>query len=247
MAVVKHLTIAAIFGVLTLAVFNPPALNAGFMDSIKDAIKSMGKKEGLTETDIVDGLKEALQIGTANAVSLTSKMDGYYKNPYIKIPLPEEVQKVEKLLRATGFGQKVDDFELSMNRAAERAAPEAKSIFWDAIKQMSFTDARDILDGRDNEATLYFKDKTSGRLSEIFKPITHQAMSEVGVTSTYQTLDAKVKSIPFADKMSFDLDQYVTDKALEGLFFMLAEEEKNIRNNPTARVTDLLKKVFANK
>ena len=247
MSAVKHLITAAIFGMLVFAVFNPPTLNAGFMDSIKDAIKSMGKKEGLTETDIVDGLKEALQIGTANAVSLTSKTDGYYKNPYIKIPLPEDVQKVEKLLRATGFGQKVDDFELSMNRAAERAAPEAKSIFWDAIKQMTFTDARDILDGRDNEATLYFKDKTSSRLSEIFKPITHQAMSEVGVTSTYQTLDAKVKSIPFADKMSFDLDQYVTDKALEGLFFMLAEEEKNIRNNPTARVTDLLKKVFASK
>jgi len=172
-------------------------------------------------------------------------MNGYYKNPDIKILLPENIQKAEKILRATGFGQKVDDFELSMNRAAERAAPEAKSIFWDAIKQMSFEDARKILNGRDDEATLYFKEKTSDRLQENFKPITHQAMSEVGVTSSYQALDAKVKTIPFADPMSFDLDQYVTDKALAGLFVMLAAEEKKIRDDPAARVTDLLKKVFA--
>jgi len=248
MTAMKHLVFAIIFvGILIFSISNPLSLNAGFMDSIKDTLKSLGGEKGLTDTDIVDGLKEALQIGTTNAVSLTSKADGYYKNPNIKIPLPENVQKVEKILRATGFGSKVDDFELSMNRAAERAAPEAKSIFWDAIQKMTFTDARKILDGRDNEATMYFQDKTSDRLMEIFKPITHQAMSEVGVTNSYQALDDKVKTIPFADKMSFDLDQYVTDKALNGLFFMLAEEEKKIRQNPAARVTDLLKKVFASK
>ena len=247
MAMLKHSILAIATSLLIICISNPPMLNAGFMDSIKDTVKSLGGEKGLADADIVDGLKEALQIGTTNAVSLTSKADGYYKNPNIKIPLPENVQKVEKLLRATGFGPKVDDFELSMNRAAERAAPEAQSIFGDAIKQMTFTDARKILDGGDNEATLYFKDKTSERLMEAFKPITRQAMSEVGVTSSYQALDDKVKTIPFADKMSFDLDQYVTDKALNGLFFMLAEEEKKIRQNPAARVTDLLKKVFASK
>jgi len=219
-------------------------VNAGFQDFVKDAMKTLGGEKGLTNDEIVKGLKEALEIGTGNAVKTVSKTDGYFKNPLIKIPLPEKVQKVEKLLRATGFNNQVDEFELSMNRAAERAAPEAKNIFWDAIKQMTFSDAREILDGQDNAATLYFKDKTSGRLQEIFKPITHQAMSEVGTTRYYQSLDSKIKTIPFADQMSFDLDQYVTDKALDGLFLMLAEEEKKIRQDPAARVTDLLKKVF---
>jgi hypothetical protein len=146
-----------------------------------------------------------------------------------------------------GYGPKVDEFELSMNRAAEKAAPKAKALFFDAIKQMTFSDARKILQGQDNEATLYFKDKTSNRLHEIFKPIVRRVMSEVGVTRTYQELDAKVRSIPFTDRLSFDLDNYVTNKALDGLFLMVAEEERKIREDPTARVTDLLKEVFGSK
>ena len=219
-------------------------LQAGFEDYVKSAVKALGGGEGITNDDIVDGLKEALEIGTRNAVETVSQTDGYFKNPLIRIPLPENVQKFEKLLRATGFSRQVDAFELSMNRAAERAAPEARSIFWDAIKQMTFTDAREILDGADDAATQYFRAKTADRLQTLFKPITHQAMSEVGVTRSYQTLDAKIQTIPFAEPMRFDLDQYVTDKALDGLFFMLAEEEKKIRRDPAARVTDLLQKVF---
>ena len=222
-------------------------LNAGFKDFVKGAMKTIEGEKGLTNDEIIKGLKEALEVGTKNAVQTVSKTDGYFNNPLIKIPLPENVQKVEKLLRTTGFSDQVDEFVLSMNRAAERAAPEAKTIFWDAIKQMTFTDARGILEGQDNAATQYFKEKTSGRLQEVFKPITRQAMSEVGTTSKYQSLDAKIKTIPFANKVSFDLDQYVTDKALDGLFLMLAEEELKIRQNPTARTTDLLKKVFGSK
>jgi hypothetical protein len=233
-----------VFSLFILFAFSSYDGYAGFQDILDSAKKILGQEEGLTENEIIQGLKEALEIGTSNAVGIVSKLNGYYQNPKIKIPLPEDVQKVEKILRATGFAQQVDEFELSMNRAAERAAPEAKSIFWDAIKQIKFEDARKILNGRDNEATLYFKDKTSDRLREVFKPITHQAMSEVGVTRSYQAIDDKVKTIPFADQLSFDLDQYVTDKALSGLFFMLAAEEKKIRENPAARVTDLLKKVF---
>jgi hypothetical protein len=219
--------------------------SAGLSDLLKGAQESFGSKGGLSSDEIIKGLKEALQVGTENAVKLVSRQDGYYKDPEIKIPLPESVQKVEKLLRATGYGEKVDSFELSMNRAAERAAPEAKSIFGDAIKQMTFDDAKKILNGRDNEATLYFEDKTSDRLQEIFKPIVKDAMGEVGVTRTYQDLNTKVESMPLGKSMSFDLDQYVTDGALKGLFKMLAEEEKQIRTQPAARVTDLLKKVFA--
>ena len=218
---------------------------AGLSDIVKGARDALGGSGALSNDEITAGLREALEVGTEKAVALVSKVDGYYRNPDIKIPLPESVLKVEKLLRAAGYGQKVDAFELSMNRAAERAAPEAKSIFSNAITRMSFEDARKILNGRDNEATLYFKDKTSGQLQELFKPIVKEAMGEVGVTRTFQDLNARAESLPFGKSFSFDLDQYVTDGALKGLFKMLAEQERQIRTEPAARVTDLLQKVFA--
>jgi hypothetical protein len=219
---------------------------AGFQDFLKKAQKLFESSDTISESEIVEGLKEALEIGTGKAVDLVSKRDGYYKNPQIKIPLPASVQKVEKLLRGAGLGSKVDAFESSMNHAAERAAPEAKSIFWDAIKKMQIDDAKEILNGREDEATLYFKDKTYSRLQDIFEPIVKESMGEVGVTRTYQDLNAKVEKIPFVDRFSFDLDKYVTDGALNGLFKMLADEEKKIRSDPAARVTDILKKVFGN-
>jgi hypothetical protein len=215
-------------------------------DLLKDLRKSLGGKS-LSEEEIVRGLREALEVGTARAVETVSMFNGYYGNPNIRIPLPESVQRTEKLLRAAGFGSKVDEFELSMNRAAERAAPEAKALFWEAITNMTFSDAGKILNGRTNEATLYFQERTSPRLREIAKPIVHDAMSEVGVTRMYQDLDRTARNIPFAGSYSFDLDQYVTDKALSGVFLMLAEEEKKIRENPAARTTDLLRKVFGSR
>jgi hypothetical protein len=213
-------------------------------DIFKRAQKALGVGGGLSDSKIVDGLKEALQIGTGNAVQTVSKRGGYYNNPKIRIPLPGSVQKVEKLVRVAGYGSHVDAFELSMNQAAENAAPKAKDIFWDSIRQMSIADARKILDGPENGATLYFKEKTYGRLSEAFKPIVHNSMSKVGVTEKYQELDRKMASLPLVGSMRFDLDKYVNDKALDGLFLMLGEEEKKIRQDPSARVTDLLKEVF---
>jgi RNA binding exosome subunit len=232
------------FLVTMLSLTLSPVASAGIGDFLKDLQKSVGVSEGLSESKIIEGLKEALEIGTSNAVQVVSKVNGYYGNPQIKIPLPDSVKKVEKALRAVGYGSKVDAFELSMNRAAERAAPEAKALFVDSIKQMSFEDARKILNGRENEATLYFEDKTRSKLTEIFKPIVHSSMSQVGVTRQYQALDSKVRTIPFTESLSFDLDQYVTDGALDGLFLMLAKEEQKIRQDPAARVTDLLKEVF---
>lgn len=219
---------------------------ADLKNILDSAKKAAGGDSSITNSEMIQGLKEALEIGTDNAVKLVSKPDGYYNNPGIKIPLPKNVQKVEKLLRGAGFGSKVDAFELSMNRAAEQAAPEAKVIFWDAIKTMDITDAQKILNGGDNEATLYFKNNTYDRLEEIFKPIVKESMGAAGVTSSFQDLNAKVKKIPFTDPLKLDLDQYVTDGALDGLFKMLAAEEKRIRQDPTARVTDLLTKVFDN-
>lgn len=243
----KNRILFALFGVLSIWVFSTTFVAAGFQDILKGAQKMLGTSDSISESEIVDGLKQALEIGTGKAVDLVSKTGGYYNNPEIKIPLPASVQKAEKLLRGVGFGSKVDAFELSMNNAAERAAPEAKSIFWDAIKKMKIDDAKKILNGGDDEATLFFKDKTYGRLQEIFEPIVKESMGEVGVTRTYQDLNAKVEKIPFADSLNVDLDQYVTDGALNGLFQMLAAEEKKIRSDPAARVTDLLKKVFGNK
>lgn len=223
----------------------PMGFSAGLSDVLKGAKDILGGSDGLTNDEIIAGLKEALEVGTEKAVALVSKPDGYYRNPDIKIPLPESVQKVEKYLRAAGYGQKVDAFELSMNRAAERAAPEAKSIFWDAITEMKFEDANKILKGRDNEATLYFEEKTSDRLREVFQPIVKDAMGEVGVTRSFQDVNAMMESVPFGERMRFDIDEYVTDGALKGLFKMLADQEKQIRTQPAARVTDLLQKVFA--
>jgi hypothetical protein len=218
---------------------------AGLSDFLKSIQKTTGgESSGLSNSTIVDGLKEALEVGTGNAVSSVSKLNGYYKNPDIKILLPENVRKVESLLRGVGYGETIDEFEESMNRAAEKAAPQAKEYFVDAIKQMSFDDARKILNGGDNAATLYFEEKTRANLFTAFEPIVHDKMSEVGVTRYYQDLESKVSNIPFAGDLNFDLDKYVTNKSLDGLFTMVAAEEARIRKDPAARVTDLLKKVF---
>jgi hypothetical protein len=241
----KQFFVILIFFILIPLIALPPVYGA-FGDFLRSKVEGFLNVSGetATESEMIQGLKEALQIGTEKAIGTVSQVNGYYDNPKIKIPLPGPVKKVEKLLRVAGYGTQVDTFEMSMNRAAEQAAPEAKAIFGEAIKEMTFTDAQKILKGRENEATLYFKDKTYGKLEEIFKPIVKSSMSEVGATRAYQNLDTKVRTIPFADRLSFDLDTYVTDQSLDGLFLMLAEEEAKIRTDPAARVNDLLKKVF---
>lgn len=216
----------------------------GLNEVLSQVTRDMDPNRPLTRNEMVAGLKEALKVGTVNVVDITSRLNGYYKNPQIKIPLPSEVRQVEDLLRTVGLGSQVDAFEVSMNRAAERAAPEAKALFLNAISQMTFADARQILNGRDNEATLYFRSKTYQPLEQRFKPLVHNAMNEVGATRYYQTIDKKLRALPMVNSLAFDLDQYVTDQALEGLFLVLAQEEAKIRKDPAARVTELLKRVF---
>jgi len=237
-----------LIGLFTISTGFIPATGHARLGDFFDQIKKGFGVGGLSEQEIVLGLKEALRIGTGNAVEQVSKIGGYYGNPKIKIPLPDSVQKVERLVRGAGFGRELDAFEMSMNRAAERAAPEAKGLFREAVEKMTFSDAKKILQGGNNEATLYFKEKTFNRLKDLGRPIIHRAMGEVGVTRTYQDLDKKVRKVPFvAGAMSFDLDEYVTDRALDGLFLMVAEEERKIREDPAARVTELLRKVFGGK
>ena len=195
---------------------------------------------------IIAGLKEALSVGTGNAVVDVSQAGGYFKNQAIKILLPEEIQKTGDMLRQFGFGGVVDDFEHSMNTAAEQAAPKAKAIFISAITQMTFEDARRILNGPDTAATDYLRAKTSADIAGLFRPIITDNMNQVGVTRSYKKMVQPLKMLPIDSPVPVDLDAYVTEKALNGLFVMVAGEEKKIRLDPAARVTDLLKDVFGN-
>jgi len=198
----------------------------------------------LSDSKIASGLKEALQVGATNAVKLTGKPDGYFANPAIKILLPKNLRPVETGLRAVGYGPKVDSFVLSMNRSAEAAAPEAKKIFLDAILSMSFDDARKILSGGDTAATDYFKQKTTPQLTTAFSPIVKKTMEQNSVTKQYEALTGKAQSLPFMKNENFDITSYVTSQALNGLFYMLGQEEKKIRKDPAAQTTSLLKEVF---
>ena len=240
----KIRSVLILFFIMALVIAKPISAQAQWDDIFKKLKESIGLSEELSTEKIIAGLKEALHVGTENAVDFVSQLDGYYKNPEIRIPLPGTVQKAEKVLRTVGYGQQVDAFELSMNRAAEKAVPGAKRIFWDAIKKMSFTDARKILDGGDKAATLYFKDRTYEPLYNMFKPTVNKTMRQVGVTRRYQDLEKTVRTIPFTEGLNMDLDDYVTNGTLDGLFTMLAAEEKKIREDPAARITPLLKGVF---
>lgn len=231
---------------LLFTVFCIAPAYAGLFDNV---LKTFGgsSQAGPDDGTVVSGLKEALTIGTDNAVKNVSRVDGYFGNEMIKILMPEKIQKVANVLRQVGYQREVDDFILSMNRAAEQAAPKAASYFVDAIKQMTFEDARGILNGGDTAATDFFKRKTSDNLYQAFKPIISGSMNEVGVTRSYKAMMGRYETIPFVDKESVDLDHYVTNKSLDGLFYMVGEEEKKIRKDPAARVTDLLKQVFGNR
>jgi hypothetical protein len=201
-------------------------------------------KSGLSDAKIADGLKQALQVGAQNAVSVTGTLDGYFANQAIKILMPERLKAVEQGMRTIGQGERVDAFVLGMNRAAERAAPKAKAIFGDAIGAMSFEDARKILQGSNTAATEYFRNKTTGKLTGAFRPVISTALNEVGVAKQYKDLVKTASSVPFVNISSFDLDDYVVGRALGGLFHVVGEEEQKIRANPAARVTPLLKEVF---
>ncbi len=218
---------------------------AAFLSALVPAAAADPVSQGAPgEEKSAAGLKEALRVGVGNTVNLTGKVDGYFRNEAIKILMPKQLQSLEKGLRAVGYGPKVDEFVLSMNRAAERAAPQARDIFVGAIRQMTFTDARQILTGGETAATDYFKTKTSDELTAAFRPVVEKTMGETGVTRQYKDLVSRFEKIPFARSQSFDIDQYVVSRALDGLFTVLAGEERKIRKDPAARVTSLLRDVF---
>ena len=211
---------------------------------IEKILGRLGSRSDQSDGQTASGLKEALRIGTDHAVDLTGTTDGFFKNQAIKILMPEKLRTVEKGLRMAGMGAKLDEFELSMNRAAEKAAPAARAIFKDALTQMTFDDVRKIFTGGDTAATQYFKDKTSDKLSAAFRPTVESAMEQTGVVKQYKQLSGALPSLPFGRSQSFDITDYVVGKTLDGLFYMLGQEEKKIRSDPAAQITPLLKQVF---
>ena len=190
------------------------------------------------------GVREALSVATDRAVALASKPGGFLDNPLIHIKPPKTVRKIGRALRAIGMGQQVDELEVGMNRAAERASQEAKPVFVDAIKGMSLQDALGIVRGSETAATDYFRGATEARLHERFKPIVATSLSKVGARNQYNALVERYRALPLAEPTTLDLDDYTTKKTLDGLFSLLADEERKIRRDPAKRTTSLLRRVF---
>lgn len=213
----------------------------------KRAEEALGKKSGPTDERIAAGLKEALSVSTRRAVASTGRVDGFLKNAAIKILLPEKLHNVGKGMRLLGMGRQVDALEIGMNRAAEQAAPAAKQIFIDAVSKMTIADARQILSGGDTAATEYFKTASTEQLTAAFSPIVHQAMENVGVVRQYNQLMQNPIAARVADSEGFNIDQYVVGKTMDGLFYVMGEEERKIRKDPAAQTTALLREIFGKK
>ncbi len=200
-----------------------------------------------TNDEMVSGLKEALNIGVSKGADNVSKTDGYFKNMAIKILMPPEVKNVEDKLRSLGMGQLVDDAVLRMNRAAEQAGPQAKPIFVNAIKSMSIIDAVNIIKGPQDGATQYLKNSTSTQLTSAFKPIIAQELDKTEATKYWKQVFDTYNKLPFVTKVNSDLPAYVTQKALDGLFLMVAQEEGKIRKDPLGTASSIIQKVFSGK
>ena len=208
---------------------------------------AMGNEQaGLSTNTIAAGLKEALKVGARNTVQQTSKTGGYSSNPAIRIPLPDRLKGMANALRKVGLGGQVDAFETKLNRAAETAAVEAAPVFMDAIKDMTIADARRLLRGSDTAATDYFRRNTYDTLTKRYTPIVQDRMNEVGAVRLFETLQNRYNQLPLMSDMDYQIEDYVVSEALDGLFTVLANEEKRIREDPAARTTELLKRVFSN-
>jgi len=198
----------------------------------------------ISQQDSSGALKQALTQGASAAVASLGKPDGFLGNPKVKIPLPENLQKAEKLMRKLGMGKHADELITTMNRAAEAAVPEAKALLLDAVKQMTLQDAKAILTGGDDSVTQYFQRTTSEPLTVKFLPIVRQATERVELAKKYNRYAKQAAKLGLLDKEDASLEAYVTDKALDGLFLMIAEEERAIRKNPLGQASSLLQKVF---
>lgn len=224
----------------------PTICNAQFQEIFKKTTEKITTITKTTGTvDIAAGLKEALNKGITEQVSKLTATDGFYRNEAVKILMPEELAKVDKTLRKMGMSKLADEGILALNRAAEDAVKEATPIFVSAIKNITITDAKSILLGKDNAATVYLQSSTTTALYAKFSPVVQQSIGKVGADVIWATIIKKYNTVPFVTKVNPDITDYVTNKALDGVFKMITVEEKNIRTNLSARTSDVLKKVFA--
>ena len=205
---------------------------------------SSGSSGSLTNSEIISGLKEALEIGAGTVVSQLGAEDGFNADSSIHIPLPSYLSTAKTLMDKAGMGAYAENLELKLNRAAEAATPKAKALFVNAISQMSFEDANSILNGADDAATQYFKKKTSDDLTKAFTPVVEENLEEIGAIKAYDQMMEKYKTLPLVPDVKGDLTDYTVEEALEGIFYYLAKEEKAIRENPAKQTTALLKKLF---
>jgi len=244
-----------IISAIALIVFTSSACNSQTLQKAIKTTKTAADKvtkgnttgeKPLSNEEVISGLKDALTIGTNNSTAIASKADGYYKNPALFIPFPPEAQKVKDYAAKAGMSEQVNKFEETLNRAAEEAAKDAAPVFVAAVKGMTVGDGFAILKGADNAATSYLKDKTTIELTQKFTPIVQAAIDKVQLTKYWNPLVTNYNKIPLIQKQNPDLTAYVTGKAMEGLFKLIADEELKIRKDPVARVTDILKKVFGN-
>lgn len=220
-------------------------INALFSKNQQNNTSGSNSAGNLSNAQVVSGLKEALRIGANNAAGKLSVTDGFFRNAAVKILMPPEVQQVEKTLRSVGMGSLVDKAILSMNRAAEDASKQAAPIFVNAITTMSLQDGIGILTGGNNAATNYLKLKTSDALTQAFRPIIQNSLQKVGATNIWKTVFTTYNQLPLVSrKVNPDLSSYVVQKAMDGMFYTIAQEETKIRTDPAAQVTSLLKQVF---
>ncbi len=234
-------------GAVTVALLLAAEASADdWRDTLNRAIKPASTSSRVGEAEAASGVKEALAQGVNHAITRLGRRDGFQGDPAVRILVPEKLRSLTDTARRLGAGKKVDEFELSMNRAAEQAIPVAADVFADAVRQMSVRDAVDIVRGADDAGTRYFRRVTEDALRGKFQPIVADATSRTGVTQRYKALVGKNTGIAnlFGGRDQMDLDRYVTDKAMDGLFHYVAEQEKAIRRNPAQRTTELLRRVF---
>lgn len=205
---------------------------------------ALAQLDRITSQEAASGLRAALEKGSQAAVASLGRTDGFFGNPQVKIPLPESAQRVEKLMRRFGMGSQADELILTMNRAAEAAVPEARQLFIGAVRKMTVRDAKGILQGGETAGTEYFRRTTEGELRKRFTPIVKKATANVGLAQRYNEYAEKGVAFGLVKKEDANLDAYVTQKALDGLFFMVAEEEKRIRKDPLGEGTSIIRKVF---
>ena len=239
----KKLSLLLIVSFLSFAAFSQGSL----LNKAKDALNKAkgGSGSSLGTEEIAAGLKEALSVGATNSSGKLSAADGFFKDAAVKILMPEQVQKAEKKMRMLGMGKLVDNTILSMNRAAEDASKSAADIFIKAIRQMSISDAMGILRGTDTAATGYLRTVTNAELTAAFKPVIESSLAKVDATKYWKDFFGAYNKFS-SEPVNTDLTAYVTERAMKGIFHYVAEEEKKIRKDPAARVSDILKKVFSN-